>query len=63
MTRGDFQAVDRRTGGVIGTVQDVTPSSGTVTLWRNDTGSMVVVELNVTSDDSGRIDGILTAGP
>ncbi|MFF3013656.1 hypothetical protein [Streptomyces sp. NPDC057939] len=41
----------------------MTPSSGTVTLWRNDTGSMVIVELNVTSDDTGRIDGHLTAGP
>ncbi|MDA5279977.1 hypothetical protein [Streptomyces sp. Isolate_45] len=63
VTRGDFQAVDRRTGGVLGTVQNVTPSSGTVTLWRNDTGSVVIVDLSVTSDDSGRINGSLTAGP
>ncbi|MET9609323.1 hypothetical protein ABZZ17_30390 [Streptomyces sp. NPDC006512] len=63
VTRGDFEAVARGTGDVLGTVRDVTPSSGDVVLWRNDTDRMVIVEFNATSADRGGINGMLVSAP
>ncbi|GHI82738.1 hypothetical protein Sxan_01020 [Streptomyces xanthophaeus] len=63
VTQGDFQAVNRFTRGVLGTVRDVTPASGGVVLWRNDTDALVVVELDVSSARSGQINGDVVALP
>ncbi|MEV7511870.1 hypothetical protein ACIPRL_35145 [Streptomyces sp. NPDC090085] len=63
VTRGDFRAVSRYTGETLGTVRDVTPSSGSVVIWHNDTGSSVLVDVLAASPDDGRIDGLVSAGP
>lgn len=61
VTQGDFQGVNRSTGEVLGTVRDVTPSSGAAVIWRNDTDATVVVDLLATSADSGSIHGLMVA--
>ncbi|MFJ9945235.1 hypothetical protein [Streptomyces erythrochromogenes] len=63
VSQGDFQAVNRGTGDVLGTVQDVTPSSGAAVLWRNDTDQLVIVDMLARSAESGRIHGLLSAAP
>ncbi|MGW6859479.1 hypothetical protein [Streptomyces xanthophaeus] len=63
VTQSDFQAVNRFTRGVLGTVRDVTPSSGDVVLWRNDTDALVIVELDASSARSGQINGDVVARP
>ncbi|MFB7333978.1 hypothetical protein ACFC00_20375 [Streptomyces adustus] len=62
VTRGDFQAVDRSTQQVLGTVIGVLPSFGHAVIWRNDTDHSVIVDLLASADDEGRIDGRLVAG-
>ncbi|MGW7032216.1 hypothetical protein [Streptomyces xanthophaeus] len=41
----------------------MTPASGGVVLWRNDTDALVVVELDVSSARSGQINGDVVALP
>ncbi|MGW2823009.1 hypothetical protein ACWC24_18760 [Streptomyces sp. NPDC001443] len=62
VTRGDFQAVNRHTQEVLGTVIGVLPSFGSAVIWRNDTDRSVTVDLLASADDEGRIDGQLVAG-
>ncbi|MGW6876114.1 hypothetical protein [Streptomyces xanthophaeus] len=41
----------------------MTPSSGDVVLWRNDTDALVIVELDASSARSGQINGDVVARP